>query len=483
MEAIDQDIAHAGKRLNRHMAADRRFLESLAAQIASGLLDEEIFERRVTRYMQRHPELVDIAWVDGRHVVGPTVSDAATNQPADQFARREPRKVSTEAWRTGSAVYTHALAGAEGEIALELHVPIPRGDEHAGVIVGVYSLENLLDRVLPRGLLERYTVSFVCPTIGVLASVTKSFRVGHAITRQTAVDGTKYRLELAKYESERPLHIVMLWIIAASFAIGMAWSMSLLARDISKRHRLHREHESLIAELGQKNAELERYAYTISHDLKAPLFAIQGFTELLRQDVKAGAHEAVDEDMTEIENATETMTTLLNSLLDLSRYGMVANSSEELHLGDLVDEVLGVSSKQTHISLALPSDLPAIVGDRSRLLIVLQNLVDNALKFGKDSQTNEVTIGAEARDGVALCYVRDTGVGIPPDYRERVFNLFERLDADKPGTGVGLAIVKRIVEAHDGRIWIESEGRGRGTTVFFTVPVATPKDSNGESRP
>ena len=478
IEAMGQDIAHAGERLNRHLEADRRFLESLAEQIPAGLVDYDLFEQQARHYTQEHSELTNIGWVEGIRVIRSTADPEVIEHMVDE-ALLQPgaRTAFGDARGTGNTAYTVKLHAIEGKSTLGIYVPMFGKDEFLGAVAGVYSLQTLLREVLPRGLSARYKVSVVCPKVGELASLSQSSLIDHTLTRRIAIDGTSLKLELARYRAKRPLHIVMLWVIAASFAIGMAWSMSLLARDISKRHRLHREHEVLIAQLGQKNAELERYAYTISHDLKAPLFAIQGFTELLRHDMDSRDRESIEEDMTEIERATQSMTTLLNNLLDLSRYGMVANNSQTLSLEELIHEVLGVSSKEIRIKTAIENDLPPIVGDRGRLLIVLQNLVDNALKFGESAQCNTITIGAEMGDCAVVCYVRDAGVGIPREHHERVFNLFERLHTHKPGTGVGLAIVKRIVEAHGGKVWIESEGHNCGTTMLFSLPVAAVKSA------
>ena len=119
--------------------------------------------------------------------------------------------------------------------------------------------------------------------------------------------------------------------------------------------------------------------------------------------------------------------------------------------------------------------MPVVYGDRLRLLEVYQNLIQNAVKFMGTQQASRVEIGARLDDGVALCWVRDNGMGIVPIYHEKVFGLFNRLDANTEGTGIGLALVKRIVDVHGGRIWVESEGEEQGSTFLFTLsPPPTP---------
>ena len=182
-----------------------------------------------------------------------------------------------------------------------------------------------------------------------------------------------------------------------------------------------------------------------------------------------------------IANAAEKMEQLLEGLLELSRIGRIANPAEEVALGELAREavdLVGGRIAQRGIEVEISSDQPVLFGDRLRLLQVLQNLIDNAAKFMGDQAQPRIKIGAR-HDGQGgdetLCYVRDNGVGIDPDHQKRVFGLFDQLDPEINGTGVGLALVKRIIEVHGGRIWVESEGQGRGCTFWFALPL------NGES--
>jgi signal transduction histidine kinase len=127
------------------------------------------------------------------------------------------------------------------------------------------------------------------------------------------------------------------------------------------------------------------------------------------------------------------------------------------------------------------ADLPTVYGDRLRLVEVVQNLVDNAAKFMGDQAEPQITIGQQGRDrdGKPILFVRDNGQGIDPQYHERVFGLFDKLDPRSEGTGIGLALVKRIVEVHGGRIWLESTGANQGTTFFFTLPCP-PKEKDSD---
>jgi PAS domain S-box-containing protein len=246
-----------------------------------------------------------------------------------------------------------------------------------------------------------------------------------------------------------------------------------IVTDITDRKNIEKERETLIAELEAKNAELERFTYSVSHDLKSPLITIKGFLGLLEKDVARGDTNKMKTDITRIANATDQMKSLLDELLELSRIGRLLNPPEELSLGNLVRETietLSGSITERKVKIEILPELPIIYGDRTRLLEVYQNLIDNAVKFMGDQSDPRIEIGA-CKDGKeTIFYVKDNGLGINPRYQEKIFSLFEKLDSEAEGTGVGLALTKRIIELHGGRIWVESEGLGRGSTFCFTIP-------------
>lgn len=250
-----------------------------------------------------------------------------------------------------------------------------------------------------------------------------------------------------------------------------------LRQQSTERRRAEEEKEELVAELETKNAELERFTYTVSHDLKSPLVAITGFIGLLERDALAagtdpGAAERMKKDLKRIRGAAARMSRLLNELLELSRIGRVVNPSEDVPLSELVDEAQGLVEGEIvarGAEVTIDPDLPLVFGDRVRLLEVFQNLLENALKLMGEQEAPRIEIGMRGSPSGAepVLYVRDNGMGIEPAYLDKVFGLFERLDGQTEGTGVGLALVKRIVEVHGGRIWIESEGNRRGGDLLF----------------
>jgi len=258
----------------------------------------------------------------------------------------------------------------------------------------------------------------------------------------------------------------------------------------TQRQRLNAELEQRVhdrtAELEAKNDELERFSYTVSHDLKSPLVTIKGFLGLLEKDTVEGNPEQIQQDIRQIQNATDTMQRLIDELLELSRIGHEALPLEEVSLTELAHEVVQLLAgriTERGVTVTVAPEWPTVFGDRVRLWQVLQNLIDNAVKFMGDQPEPRIEIGGSQQDQQVVCYVRDNGAGIEPRFQDKVFGLFKRLDTESEGTGIGLAAVKRIVEAHGGRVWVESAGRGCGSTFYFTLPLGLPSSPQGFKKP
>jgi len=151
------------------------------------------------------------------------------------------------------------------------------------------------------------------------------------------------------------------------------------------------------------------------------------------------------------------------------------NPPESIPFNAIVQEALILTEGQRvtrGVEVSITPDLPNVLGDRLRLVEVVQNLLDNACKYMGNQPDPRISIGMLHRNSQGLFWVRDNGMGIEPQYQQKVFGLFDKLDAQSEGTGVGLALVKRIIESHGGRIWVESQGLGHGSTFFFTLPLS-----------
>lgn len=252
--------------------------------------------------------------------------------------------------------------------------------------------------------------------------------------------------------------------------------------EIKERRRVEAEREMFIKELEAKNAELERFTYTVSHDLKSPLITIGGYLGFLEKNIHAGKMETFDNDVNRIREAAGKMQDLLNDLLELSRIGRLVNPSEEVEFKKIVEDALFLVDEQLlkkDIQVIVQENLPIVFCDYIRLVEVVQNLVDNAAKFMGNQTRPQIEIGMQFENDENVFFIKDNGVGIDKAHHERIFGLFNKLDSASDGTGIGLALVKRTIELHGGRIWIESNGTESGSTFFFTL---SKKEQNNDPK-
>jgi len=233
------------------------------------------------------------------------------------------------------------------------------------------------------------------------------------------------------------------------------------------------QRQKLITELEARNDELTRFTYTVSHDLRNPLVTIKGFLGMLKKDLLEHRPEKVENDLARISTAADKMNDLLTDLLELSRIGRIVNPPVKIDAFRLIQDALesvDADVRSKHAQVHIAPDLPVLYGDRIRLREVFENLIDNAIKYAAEQTPPTIEIGAYRENSETIFFVKDNGIGIEEKYHAKIFGLFEKLDPAIEGTGIGLALVKRIVETHGGKIWVESEGLGKGSTFYFTIP-------------
>ncbi len=233
--------------------------------------------------------------------------------------------------------------------------------------------------------------------------------------------------------------------------------------------------------LQRANHELDSFVYTVSHDLRAPLRGVTAFVSFLEEDYRDSLDRGGKDHLLEIRKGVDKMSELIEDLLTLSRISRIQNPYEDVNMNNLINSIIErikFDIEKHKVDLKIQENMLTVHCDRIKMGEVFLNLITNAIKFSsKNNQENpKVEIGYESRDKSHKFYVKDNGIGIKPEHHQQVFSIFKRLHTDKeyPGTGAGLSIVKRVIDDHGGKIWIESEP-GQGTTFLFTIPKGLKK--------
>jgi len=245
-----------------------------------------------------------------------------------------------------------------------------------------------------------------------------------------------------------------------------------IVRDITERKRAEEERERFLADLEAKNRELESFVYTVSHDLRAPLVSIDGFSSVLQKEFYDQLGQQGQHYLDRIQANVSHMDALIGHLLTLSRIGQVVGPIEEVDVSGLLAEIqqeLALKLEEVGAEFVVQEPLPTIHADRGRIRQVFTNLIDNAIKFRSQERPLCIEVGGQEEDGFYRFHVADNGIGIAPPYYQQIFTPFRKLDPETEGVGIGLTLARKIVEHHGGRVWVESE-EGKGATFYFTLP-------------
>lgn len=237
----------------------------------------------------------------------------------------------------------------------------------------------------------------------------------------------------------------------------------------SNLQNAHEEQENLIKQLNRRNSDMVEFLYTITHDLKGPLVSIQGHNSLMKKHLGNNPTPMQQELLKRVDRAVDQMSDQLKELIQLCKVGRKEFSTENVNVFTLVNEVIETIPKIPGVRYRVSRNLPILEADRESLFQIFQALLENAIKFSRKDLSPLIEVGCHESMGNHIFSVRDNGLGIPPEYHTKVFDIFQRLDKNPEGSGLGLALVKRIVESLGGRVWLESRGLNKGSTFFFTL--------------
>jgi signal transduction histidine kinase len=458
-------------------------------------------------FYTHYPGFTGINWIDPGGIVRWVFPRGSNERAIDNIVYErldlQVRHTFQKAGEHLKHVATPCTEIIQGGLGFHTFRPLVYTGRVQGYLNGVFQVKRVMDTCLAKNILTEFWISIyeadqVIYTNGEQSPGNADKHSLHVL-REIHFPGKIWQLELFPKAALYPPKMVRNpWLLAFGLVISAILALLLhflnhrmqmyrQARDhalheVSERKRAQealkkneKKLEALLAELAGKNAELETFVFSVSHDLKTPIVTIEGFMGALREDFGNLIPEDCERYLNYIGDATRKMEALINDLLELSRIGRLTVKKSEFPLADLMEEVIVALQPQIEakgVQVTVSQGLPLVYGEKKRLIQVMENLLSNAIKYiGKENPCPRIEVGVQEQVDQQVIFVRDNGIGIEKTYFEKIFQVFQRLPSAKKigqGTGIGLAIVKRVIEYHGGRVWLESEP-GKGSTFFFTL--------------
>lgn len=384
-----------------------------------------------------------------------TLAELVLSQSRAEASMSELRTSVAVQRATAARLELVLKTAAEGIVGIGTDYKITFANPEAAALLGYPSSEDMLGLPMAEAFRHRLADGRFCVD-------------GVCAIRQTLQDGEVRRSSDESFEGPGGQRIPVEYAVAPLMFEDRIAGAALVFHDIGKRMEME-------AELKRSNMELEQFAYAASHDLREPLRMVSSFVTLLEKKYSDRLNDEAREFIGFARDGAQRMDRMINHLLEYSRIGRSKEPFRPVDLNGVMRDVLvdlGPMIEQLQADVLVSDGLPVVRGDRDELARLFQNLVANALKYRFPDRPTKIRVGSRTEGDVCTLFVEDNGIGIPPEHRDRIFAIFQRLHTHSQyeGTGIGLALCKKIVERHGGRIWVEGE-TGVGSTFFFMLPL------------